>query len=308
MHELDSTVGTEPTLPLAALRAFDTAARLGSFRAAAEANGLTPSAISHQIKTLERSLGAALFRRVGRAAVLTDVGVTFAAQVRHGFMTIERGAAAIRGGPRARQIQVSALALFVQSVMIPNLATFSAQWPDYDVRIETTTRYVDFDSEDVDVAIRLGDGRWPGLRCRELLRIQGAPVASAATLGQRPIVSAADLAGARLIHDTAQPQAWRAWMAAQGVERSEASGDVWLDSAPATLHAAEQGLGVALAIDPLVRSWPGFGTGLIYVLPNATGPCTRYWLVRRPEADRDPRIRAFEAWIREACGGLGTLA
>ena len=122
-----------------------------------------------------------------------------------------------------------------------------------------------------------------------------------------PVRAPLDLVGARLIQDTAQPQAWRVWLAAQGVARSDTAGDLWFDSAPATLHAAEQGLGIALAIDPLVRAWPGFGTGLTYVLPQASGPRTRYWMVRRPESDRDPRIRAFETWLRESCQGLGAL-
>jgi LysR family transcriptional regulator, glycine cleavage system transcriptional activator len=302
MDELDSPIRTPP---LAALRAFDAAVRLGSFRAAAEAIGLTPSAVSHQVKALERTLGVTLFRRQGRAVVLTEAGETLAPFVRQGFLAFERGAYAVRGGPRARQIRVSSLALFSQTVLIPNLGRFHARWPDYDVRIESTPRFVDFEQEDIDVAIRVGDGRWPGLKATELLRISGAPVASPAFLARHPLARAADLAPLRLIHDTAQPQAWRTWLAGHGVERPNADSDLWLDAAPATLHAAEQGLGVAFAIDPLVRAWPGYGDRLVRALPEATGPATRYWLVRRPEADRDPKIRAFANWLRTACREYG---
>ncbi len=305
MVEPDSPDVEAPPLPFAALRAFDLAARLGSFRAAAAAAHLTPSAVSHQIKALERSVGAALFHRQGRAIVLTEAGAAFAAHVRQGFLAFERGARAVRGGERGRQIRVSALALFSQTVLLPNLGRFSARWPDYDMRIESTPRFVDFDQEDIDVAIRVGNGRWPGLRCSELLRITGAPVAGPAWLAAHPVSGPDDLRAARLIHDAAQPQAWRNWLAAHDVDRPNAPGDLWLDSAPATLHAAEQGLGVAFAIDPLVRAWPGFGERLLLVLPGAGGPRTRYWLVRRPESDRDPKIRAFAAWLRSACATLG---
>jgi len=184
MHELNSFV-RPVSPPLTALRAFDAAVRLGSFRAAAEAIGLTPSAVSHQIKALERAMGVALFRREGRAVVLTDAGQALAPHVRQGFLAFERGAHAVRSGARAQQIRVSSLALFSQTVLIPNLGAFSARSPDYDVRIESTPRFVDFDQEDIDIGIRVGDGRWPGLRCTELLRITGAPVASPALLAVR---------------------------------------------------------------------------------------------------------------------------
>ena len=289
---------------LATLRTFDLAARLGSFRAAAEAAGLTPSAVSHQIRRLEHDLGAPLFDRRGRSVALTPAGVLFAAHVRKGFLAFERGASAVRGGERARQIRVSALALFSQTVLIPNLARFQMRWPQYDLRIESTPRFVDFEQEDVDVAVRVGDGRWQGLRCVELLRIRGAPVASPAFLAEHPLAAPGDLAPLRLIHDAAQPNAWRDWLAGHGVPRPNAERDLWLDSAPATLQAAEQGLGVAFAIDPLVRAWPGFGERLVAALPRVGGPHTRYWLVRRPESDRDPKVRAVIAWIRSACADL----
>lgn len=304
MHELDSPVGRGSSPPLAALRAFDAAVRLGSFRAAADAIGLTPSAVSHQVKALERALGVSLFRRQGRAVVLTEAGEALAPHVRQGFLAFERGAYAVRGGPRARQIRVSSLALFSQTVLIPNLARFSARSPGYDVRIESTPRFVDFDQEDIDVGIRVGDGRWPGLKCTELLRITGTPVASPALLAAKPLEGPADLVGARLIHDTAQPHAWKTWLAGHGVERADEEGDLWLDSAPATMHAVEQGLGLGFAIDPLIRAWPGFGERLVFALPAFGGPATRYWLVRRPESDRDPKVRAFITWLRAACREL----
>lgn len=304
MREADSSIAPLAGLPFAPLRAFDLAARLGSFRAAADAAHLTPSAVSHQIKALERALGTALFRRQGRAIVLTEAGAAFAPFVRQAFLAIERGAQAIRGGARGRQIRVSALSLFSQTVLLPNLARFTARWPACDVRIESTPRFVDFEQEDVDVAIRVGDGRWPGLKSTELLRITGAPAASPTYLAAHPISRPGDLAGLRLIHDSAQPRAWRTWLARHGVVRPDEAGDLWLDSAPAALHAAEQGLGVALAIDPLVRVWPGFGERLSLALPELGGPANRYWLVRRPESDRDPKIRAFAAWLRDACAAL----
>ena len=184
MHEKSSLIGLERgSFPLSGLRAFDAAARLGSFRAAADALGVTPSAVSHQIKALEREIGSPLFRRRGRDVVLSEAGACLAPYVRQGFLAFDRGSAVVRGRARARQIRVSTLALFSQTILIPNLAKFSERWPDYDVRIEATTRYADFDRDDVDLAIRYGAGRWSGLECTELLRISGLPVATRGSSG-----------------------------------------------------------------------------------------------------------------------------
>ena len=302
MHEKNSSLEEKRGgFPLSGLRAFDAAARLGSFRAAADALGVTPSAVSHQIKTLERELGSPLFRRQGREVILSEAGACLAPYVRQGFLAFDRGTAHVRGRTRARQIRISATPLINQTILIPNLAKFSERWPDYDVRIEATTKYVDFDRDDVDVAIRYGNGRWPGLECTELLRIAGLPVATRAHLADRRIQKPVDLATTRLIHDAAQPRAWSVWLSAQGVSQRDESHDFWFDSAPATLQAAEQNLGVALAVNPLVRLWPGFGKRLIAAFPGLTGPRARYWLVRRPEADVDPKIKAFVSWVRAAC-------
>lgn len=286
---------------LAGLRAFDAAAQLGSFVAAAELLGVTPSAVSHQIKILETEFGAPLFQRQGRAVILSPAGERLAPFVRQGFLSFARGAAALRGGARSRQINVSALALFNQTVLIPNLASFSERWPQYDVRIELTPRFVNFDRDDVDVAIRVGDGRWAGLRAIELLRISGLPVTTQRFLTTHRLHTPADLHKVRLIHDAAQPHGWRNWLRAQNVSDRDESRDLWFDTAPATLQAAEQGLGLALAIDPLVRRWPGFGERLVAAFPGLSGPHTRYWMAYRNETASDPRIKAFSSWLRDAC-------
>lgn len=302
MSESDSSeVQLRRGLPLAAIRAFDAAAQLGSFKSAAEALGLTPSAVSHQIRSLEQVLGAKLFHRQGRIVVLSEAGARLAPHIRQGFTAFARGMATVQAGDRARRIRVSALAMFSQTVLIPNLDRFTARWPQYEVRIETTPAFVDFDREDVDVAIRVGDGRWPGLKATELLRISGVPVATADYAAERRLTTPADLAGARLIHDTALPMAWRRWLATQEIDREAQPADLWFDAAPATLHAAEQSLGVALAIDPLVRRWPGYGGRLRPLFPGISTPRSRYWLVRRPDSEADPKIRAFTNWVRAAC-------
>src|SRR5258706_1005353 len=105
MSESDSSdTQLRKTVPLAAIRAFDAAAQLGSFKSAAEALGLTPSAVSHQIRSLEQTLGAKLFHRQGRVVALSDAGVRLAPHIRQGFTAFARGMASVQAGDRARRI------------------------------------------------------------------------------------------------------------------------------------------------------------------------------------------------------------
>lgn len=289
---------------LSALRAFDAAARLGSYAAAAGELGQTPSAISHQIANLERLVGGRLFERVGRRMQMTAAGEALQPHVARGFEAFQAGLRATRNDPRVRQIRVSSLALFNQLVLIPRLAEFSRRWPEYEVRVEATPRMVNLVGEDVDIGIRIGGGRRKGLQSAPLVRISGLPVCRPDMARRRNLVSPAALAHAPLVHDMAQPRAWEVWFDSRGVERTSAPGDLWFDSAPAILHAAESGLGVALAIDPLVRAWPGFGEVLAPPFADAAGPGGRYWLTCRDEVAGERKVRVFSNWLRTVCADL----
>ncbi len=304
--EFDSSNAVRGGLPLQGLEALDAIVESGSFAGAAQRLRLTPSAISHRLRLLETTIGATLFRRSGREMVLTPEGRRLADWSRRGFASLERGVAEIREGDRANQIRVSVLALIEQTILIPALSQFTSRWPQYSIHLETTTRYANFDVDDVDVAIRVGQGDWPGLEKVELLRISGMPVARRDYIDRQGIAEPDDLRSDWLIHDSRQPRAWEKWLSAQLVESGKLSGGMQFDSAPATMLAAEQGIGVALGIAPLIYEWPGFGQQLVEVFPGRSGPSLRYWIVFRPEQRGDRKIRAFVNWARAACGRLGS--
>lgn len=293
--------------PVAALTAFDAAARLLSFRRAADDLGLTPSAVSHQIKALELQLGCELFVRLGRSVRLTLAGERMAPHVRRGLEAIERGAAAATDGQTDQVVRISAPALFCEVAIVPHLHELTRR--GIELSIESSSRLVEFGNEDVDAAIRIGTGPWPGLRRTELLRITGLPVASPALLARHSATSIADLIKLPLIHDKAQPDAWSTWISAHGLSaRTRHPNDLMFDSAPLALEAARRGLGVALAIDPLVRHSAGYGLQLVPALDLPSRVSLSYWFVRRPQSDSNRRVRVVAGWLSDVCRRLATTS
>ena len=296
--------------PTSALLAFEAAARLLSFRRAAEELGLTASAVSHQLGSLEAQLGERLFSRVGRSVRLTPAGERFAHQVRRGLAAINRGLDDLATDAQTRQIRLSASALFSQTVLVPHLRDFARRWPHYDLRLEVTARMVDFNIEQVDAGIRIGRGPWPGLTRTRLLTVRGLPAASPSFLEAHPVTTPADFLRLPLIHNAFFPSAWPDWFAIHGlsIEDHDAGLDVTLDSLPISLEAAQHGVGAVLTMDPLVRSHPGFGTTLIAAIDPPASSELSFWLVHRIEAGADPKIKALTHWLRDAVQAIPAKA
>ena len=177
--------------PLNSLRALEAAARHLSFTKAAEELHVTPAAISHQIKGLEEHLGVPLFRRLNRAVLLTDAGQACLPGLSEAFdriaAVLERLRAQDRGGP----LTVSTSPAFAAKWLVPRLERFQERCPEIEVRVSAAMRLVDFAREDVDVAIRYGPGRYPGLLAERLLTNEGPRVRPGAARGPSPPEGAA---------------------------------------------------------------------------------------------------------------------
>ena len=283
--------------PLNSLRAFDQAAHYLSFKQAAQALGLTPSAVSHQIRSLEEALGMPLFRRHTRAIELTPEGEHFWIDVRRAFDLLEESADRVRRRNEDRLLRVSALPFFTSVCLIPGLSEFQRANPDIDLSIETTNRLVDFDREPVDIAIRNLPHAQNGLIARKLIDIFPAPLCAPQLLrGAHPLRQPQDLAHHKLIHVSARPNAWRDWLKGIGLGDLQVSGDLWFDTVPAALQAAAAGHGVTLAMAPLV--WAADIARQLAQPFDVNGPSTSaYYLVHRPEDEAKPKIKAFKKWI-----------
>ncbi len=235
------------SLPLSGLRVFEAAARLGSFKAAAQELAVTPTAVSHQIRALEAQTGLALFDRHVRRVSLTETGAQLYPVLRDGFDAFEAALARLTQLRARAQVTISATNAFTVKWLVPRMADFRSRHPGIDLQLQASDDVVDLRSTAVDIAIRYGRGPYPGLMTQPLFTDRFAPVANP-RLG---VESPDDLARVPLIRfDWKRPQpenpTWERWFAvARRTQPSQASQLRFSDEGHA-IQAAVAGHGVAL--------------------------------------------------------------
>ena len=280
------------------LRAFEAAARLMSFtRAAAELN-VTQTAISHQIRRLEEQIGLKLFIRRNRALLLTPEAQDYLPFVRSAFEDLRRATARLHRPDREGQLTVSTTASLATKWLVSRVAAFQDANPGIEVRIMTSAHLVDFDREEVDMAVRFGHGSWPGLRADWLMAEHLFPVCSSALLSDaRPLRSPEDLAHHTLLHTTVSREDWQLWLTAAGLPPSLASRrGLMFDQGFMAVQAAMEGLGVALGRTHLVEADIAAGRLVApfdMVLPQDAG----YYVVTPKATAEAPKIALFREWL-----------
>ena len=281
--------------PLHAFRTFEAAARHGNFTRAAAELHITHGAISHQMKALEHELGVALFRRSGRGVQLTEPGRELAATVRDALDRIERGVAELRGRTH-RALTVSVLPAFATHWLIPRLADFNSRHPDIDINVRASPLLSDFTMEDVDIAVRYGGGKWPGMRAIQLAHEDVFPVCSPRFNGGHLPGTLAELAGAKLLHTPLQP--WDEWFAALGVAVTQERRSMTFTETDILLRAAINGLGIALSRRLLAQ--PELDAGrLVRPVPESVRADRSYFIVYPDTGELAPRLVIFRDWLLE---------
>lgn len=281
---------------LSALRAFEAAAREGSFQGAALVLRLTPSAVSHQIRSLELDFGQPLFLRSHRRVELTEAGRILQSYVSRGFDELRRGAAALRQDRRAGLLRVSAAGAFATAFLAHRMGEFEARYPGLEVRLELSQSLVDFDVEPIDVGIRLGYAAPPNLFSELILPITAGPVCTPA-IAER-LAGADDLAGVTRISITQDPKGWRAWFRAAGRADAPEGREVWFDNLMTALQAAVDGVGVVQAPLQLVAHHLQAGR-LTAPFPAITVRSKQaYRLVCRRGEEDLPKIARFRRWLK----------
>ncbi|MFQ6018797.1 MAG: transcriptional regulator GcvA, partial [Kiloniellaceae bacterium] len=235
--------------PLNALRAFEAAARHLSFTKAAEELHVTQAAVSHQIKALEEALGVALFRRFNRRLMLTDAGQLYLPPLTEAFDRMDAATRHLHSRDESGALKVSVLASFAAKWLLPRLPRFRERHPEIDVLVLASDRLVDFRGDDVDMAIRYGPGRYPGLRVDFLMGDTVCPVCSPKLLdGPHPLRAPEDLEHHTLLQDEVArtyPD-WRVWLQAAGVTGIDPDRGPGYSDSSLVLQAAIEGQGVAL--------------------------------------------------------------
>ena len=281
---------------LSAARAFEAAARALNFTHAAEELGQTQGAISHQVRELEARLGVRLFERGARGLQLTEAGLRYLPFVREALDRLRAGEELLRGTGRAAVLTVSVSPNFASKWLVPRLGRFSETHPDLDLRISASTQHIDLGREDIDLAVRHGDGNWPDLDVTRLCVEELFPVCSPGFLGAgRSLATVAGLRGQILIHDR-DPGRWRQWLAGFGVDAATSARGPVFDQTALAIDAAVAGQGIALALAALAALDLRAGR-LVRPLPQAAPAEFAYWIVCRTSIARTPKIRRFRAWL-----------
>jgi LysR family glycine cleavage system transcriptional activator len=286
--------------PLKALRAFEASARLSSVQRAAHELNVTPSAVSQQVHNLEHWVGFPLLERRARQLQATPQGRTYLATVSAAFDQIAAATAELAEGRMPRSVCITCTPGIAVQWLVPRLQQFQDLHPEIDVRIDASTRLVDLRSEDVDLAVRHGNGRYPGLVSEKLLDDDLIPVARPRLLGGRNRVrKPADLMRHRLLHIETRND-WRLWFAAQGIEIDWRRGPLLVDTAIG-VQAAVAGKGIILVRRSLAADELTSGR-LVAPLPQGLSKGTEYHLAYSPGRMKQPAVRAFRTWLIEAVG------
>ena len=302
--------------PLHALRAFEAAARHLSFKKAAAELHVTAGAVSHQIKLLEDFLGVALFRRLTRALELTPDAIAMLPRVREGLESLQAAIDTVRAREETAALTVIAPPNFAARWLVPRLARFTGANPNLELHVASRPAMIDgrdngvllpvADARDDApvVMVRFGNGHYPGLQVDEVFSAVYVPVCSPKLMkGPLGLHGPADLRHHTLLHDDtvveegARPS-WADFLASVGVRDLDSGRGPHFSDASLALEAAIEGMGVALAMKPLVSA--EIEAGRLAVPFNVTAPTSyAYYLVTPENSAGNDGVSSFRDWLLE---------
>jgi len=287
--------------PLTALRAFEAAARGLSFKDAADELGLTPTAISHQIRLLELHCGKPLFRRRPRPLSLTQAGVILFPAIRAGLDRFAEGLAAI-SDVGAGALRVTVTNEFAARWLMPRLPSWRSSQPDIRLDIVGTSKVLDIEADEADIAIRYSRMMPTGCLASELLRDSYCVVASPRLVGAASCeLSPRQLASFPLIDSQWPPSAWREWVVAARSRYSDvpdlsALASLSFDQDLHIIEAAIAGQGIAICSDVLIAD--AVNDNSLRLVSSIELPGCGFYSIHRAGHPKIKMIEAFDAWIR----------
>jgi DNA-binding transcriptional LysR family regulator len=280
-----------------ALRAFDAAARLGTFERAADELAVTASAVGKRVANLEDLLGTALFVRSGKSLALTTAGREYLQQVRAALGLLAAVPLHRRAAQRVQRLRVRATPTFARQVLVPQLDGFTAAHPDVELEVLLSIPFHGSEGgAEADVEVRTGELSALPEGASALMHDVVLPMAAPALLQRLPpLRTPADLAQAPLLRTPLDP--WVPWFRAAGLDWPEPTQGPKLVDLGLTLEAAVSAQGVALGRPSLAQHW--LATGTLKPLFGITAvPAQQYLLLQQSAA---PAAAAFVHWLRERC-------
>lgn len=282
--------------PLNALLAFESVARTGSVRAAAESLSVTPGAVSRQLRLLEEHFAAELFRRQGRGLMLTHAGNAYYQQVSLHFEGLRRAGGVLHRSAGKSVIRLHSFTTFATRWLIPRLTSFQLAHPAIDIRLTTASDWDD--ATEYDAAIRLGNGDWPQLHARALVENILVPVCRP-TPDRKQRLKPESLAKQTLLSVRGRPDDWQIWGKAFGVDLKSLSHWRELESSALAYQAALEGQGMALAQRVLVES--ELQAGALIAMEDYQVNCgtLTYYLVWKENSLKEASLQRLENWLTD---------
>ncbi|MEQ8652006.1 MAG: LysR substrate-binding domain-containing protein [Kiloniellales bacterium] len=287
---------------LPALVIFEAASRAQNFSRAAEELGVTRVSVSRQIADLEAALGAKLFHRGHRRVTLTQAGALLKSSVVPALTGIAETLDRIQRDSSDQRLSVTTTTAFATYWLMPRLGDFSARYPDVELNLVVSDRYLDLEAERVDIAIRYSDVGVPETGSTGLCQEYLYPVYSPRYRKRSPMRTSEDLLDEQLLHlsGSYRPQArWPHWFDRMGLAAPQESAGVVVNTYITMLQAAIEGQGVALAGSPLINRYIADGS-LLTIAGIAPLPRDTYYLIDRTEDRADARL--FATWMAEQIG------
>ncbi len=283
--------------PLNALRAFEVAARVHSFTAAARLLRVSQGAISHHVAQLETFLGVALFHRSGRQVQLTPEGAEYARAITDALERVEQATSRLTEGSRHRALRIKLFPSVAIKWLISRVAEFHSLHPDLELRITTTPRLVRLDPTEDDFSIQIGNLPQPGVHYDPLIAIELLPVCAPAYLqSHSAIVAPADLLECVLLSSVQRPDDWHLWLHTAGLTRYVLPSGLTFGNSALAYQAAIDGIGVAIAQKELVRDDLDSGR-LLPAHALSVSTAETYFLASWEAALIASDVAAFREWI-----------
>lgn len=280
---------------LAALRAFEAAARHGSFSQAATELNVTHAAIAQHVRALEDRCSETLMTRQGRGMALTPAGIEFAAGLREGFSRIADAVDTLEQASRTRPLNISMTPSFAANWLIPKLGSFWAEHPEITVNMNPGYALVDLANDGFDMAIRYGNGIWPGLQSEPLTHGNFVVVARPDLVAGRDITSVADAAGLTWLWERMMLE-HQALVEAEGLDIAKTRTTIFENNELA-LSATREGLGCSVQARVLVER--DIASGALTQICALKHADLGYYLVTRPGRET-PALKTFKIWLRKA--------
>ena len=283
-------------ISLVALRAFEAAARHVSFKAAAAELNLSATAISHQVRSLEKALGHPLFNRLVRRVTLTPEGEELARTLTPAFQSIHAAVRKLQSQKGRHTVTLGAGPIFGARWLAPRLGALWQQNPDIDLRLHHSPLPVHQQMASYDMAVAWGTGDWQELQADPLLTVRVTPVyARNADFTLRQTNDPKDLLDYPLLHHR-DHSAWRLWLDTMGVRSTEEISGIVFEDANVHLQAALEGQGIALGFLPLIQDEISAGR-LIQPWKESVKPAESYFLLYHPDAVMREPVARVRDWL-----------